>query len=240
MNMPCHALFYVILTSLLAFAPQAGAEFLDGRTMTVKIFTNGSEYTPSRTNAVVNSSPGAVELPKWGNLFSIDVQDVDDSHASIRISPLTNYTFSPTNRQYFRFSFTGQPTLPFTNVTIGAHNIDSTIPLAVSRVRLTNFLGENTIDFDARGLVFPTSNSFVRIDITTVPPEVPFLTIDVSQVRLCWRSQTDTDYQIQYSSEETTNAWVNLGSPVAGNGTTNCVNTEVVTPRRIYQVLTVP
>jgi hypothetical protein len=51
----------------------------------------------------------------------------------------------------------------------------------------------------------------------------PSLNIAVSQVRLCWNSRTNRNYQVQYRSVLTTNEWVNLGSPILGNGGTQCV-----------------
>jgi probable HAF family extracellular repeat protein len=53
----------------------------------------------------------------------------------------------------------------------------------------------------------------------------PVLSIRHSQgeVELCWNSQTNRPYQLQYHSDLTTNIWSNLGTPIQGNGGTNCV-----------------
>jgi hypothetical protein len=66
------------------------------------------------------------------------------------------------------------------------------------------------------------------------------LSIEVSQVRVCWNSATNTTYQVQYRSELTANAWVNLGTPIPGNGSRNCITDDVVSPRRFYQVVVLP
>jgi probable HAF family extracellular repeat protein len=44
-----------------------------------------------------------------------------------------------------------------------------------------------------------------------------------AEVELCWNSQTNRPYQLQYRSDLTTNVWSNLGTPIQGNGATNCV-----------------
>jgi hypothetical protein len=64
------------------------------------------------------------------------------------------------------------------------------------------------------------------------------LTIEVSEVRLCWNSVTNGTYQLQYRSEFTTNLWTNLGTSMSGNGTTNCMTDTVLgRERRFYRVL---
>jgi hypothetical protein len=49
-------------------------------------------------------------------------------------------------------------------------------------------------------------------------------------------------YQVQYRSPFTTNTWVNLGSPIQGNGGTNCVSDPVdpTQAQRVYQIVTLP
>ncbi len=228
-----HVLLYAVLASLLAFAPSASAQFLNNRTVTVKYFFNGSEVTT--TNAVVDSTVGAVEFPRWNGGLSIDVFDTDASHASIRFASLTNGSWSSSSN-FLRIIFSETvPTLRFTNVTFGAFDV-----LGLTGTRLTNMASVNTIDLDLRGVMFPASNSFVRIDIATVPLEVQRVTIGVSQVQICWNSQSTNDYQVQYRSDLTTNEWVALGGIVAGNGTTNCVTDAVTNPKRFYQVLKLP
>ena len=52
-------------------------------------------------------------------------------------------------------------------------------------------------------------------------------TLRVSEVEFCWNSVSNRNYQVQYRSALTTNTWTNLGSPVAGNGATNCIAHKV-------------
>jgi probable HAF family extracellular repeat protein len=53
----------------------------------------------------------------------------------------------------------------------------------------------------------------------------PALSIQLlpAQVELCWNSETNRPYQLQYCSDLTTHLWSNLGTPIQGNGATNYV-----------------
>ncbi len=68
----------------------------------------------------------------------------------------------------------------------------------------------------------------------------PHSNIHASEVQVCWDSYSGARYQVQFRSALTTNAWVNLGNPVAGSGTTYCVSDAIASPQRFYQVIVVP
>ncbi len=70
---------------------------------------------------------------------------------------------------------------------------------------------------------------------------MPTTAIRVSEVEVCWNTASNRTYQVQYRSALNTNAWLQLGSPIAGNGFTNCIADKVPLgePRRFYRVLTV-
>jgi hypothetical protein len=103
----------------------------------------------------------------------------------------------------------------------------------------------------AGGLVFPTFESDTNIvgfswfggnfEFTPVP-SVPHSTIRFSQVEFCWTSETNKEYQVQYSSTLTTNTWQNLGGTVQGTGTNNCIFDPIPRgePQRYYQVYALP
>jgi hypothetical protein len=67
----------------------------------------------------------------------------------------------------------------------------------------------------------------------------PGLNIAFSQIRLCWDSQPNKAYQIQYQTALTTNQWLNLGGPIPGDGSTKCVTDNIVGPQRFYRVIIV-
>ena len=71
---------------------------------------------------------------------------------------------------------------------------------------------------------------------------MPTASIRVSQVQICWNSASNRTYQVQYRSPLTTNAWLNLGPPVAGNSPTNCTTDDLAPgqPQRFYRVLALP
>jgi hypothetical protein len=67
-------------------------------------------------------------------------------------------------------------------------------------------------------------------------------TIRVSEVEICWSSQQNVDYQVQYLADPTSDTWLDLlPQPVTGNGATNCVVATIGgTSKRFYRVVTVP
>lgn len=81
---------------------------------------------------------------------------------------------------------------------------------------------------------------FESFNIAVLPQ--PALTIRVSEVEVCWNAESNRIYQAQYRSELTTNLWTDLGSPVPGNGSTNCLVDKVASgqAQRFYRVLTRP
>jgi hypothetical protein len=112
----------------------------------------------------------------------------------------------------------------------------------------TNGDGFGSLTFDtvqATGIRICFSNpgqgfNHYRVGEFQVHDTKPHLTIEVSPVRLCWDSNSNSTYQIQYRSELTTNEWADLGVPIAGNRTTNCITDAIVTPQRFYRVVVLP
>jgi hypothetical protein len=67
------------------------------------------------------------------------------------------------------------------------------------------------------------------------------LTIEVAEVDVCWLSEVNKNYQLEYRSELTTNLWVSLGLPTAGDGLRKCVTDSVrQQPRRFYRIRELP
>jgi hypothetical protein len=64
-------------------------------------------------------------------------------------------------------------------------------------------------------------------------------TIRVSQVEICWNSDTNTGYQVQYRSDLTTNVWAPLVECVRGGISNTCVTDPVLPamPKRFYRVI---
>jgi hypothetical protein len=70
-------------------------------------------------------------------------------------------------------------------------------------------------------------------------PAPPLVTIRVSQVEVCWNSQSNLTYQVQYRSGLTTNLWTALGGCVRSTGAKSCISDPVVVgqPQRFYRVV---
>jgi hypothetical protein len=101
-----------------------------------------------------------------------------------------------------------------------------------------------TLEFRNFAEAFPISIYYyldtVSVVAVAAKPDSPHLTIKVSQVELCWESEATHFYQIQYRSDLTTNEWVDLGAPIVGNGTTNCIPESATFERRFYRVVVQP
>jgi hypothetical protein len=83
-----------------------------------------------------------------------------------------------------------------------------------------------------------TGNLDLAMDAVSVQLIARGLTIDVSQVRLCWSSETNRTYQLQFSTNLTT--WENLGAPIPGIGGIDCRLQSVIDPQRSYRVVVLP
>jgi len=79
----------------------------------------------------------------------------------------------------------------------------------------------------------------VAIGAVAIPPVV---SIRLSQVEVCWTCYSNRMYQVQYRSTLTTNNWTDLGSPIQGNGTRNCITDAILAdqPQRYYRVVELP
>ncbi|MEK7684852.1 MAG: hypothetical protein AAB466_05480 [Verrucomicrobiota bacterium] len=65
------------------------------------------------------------------------------------------------------------------------------------------------------------------------------VTISTSQVAVCWNSESNLTYQVQYRSDLTTNLWTSLVGCVRSTGSTTCLSDPVVLgqPQRFYRVV---
>lgn len=145
------------------------------------------------------------------------------------------------------------------NFFLGGYTIvsgDAWQTRTVTNLHLGDFnrLGAGTLDFTATAapitLGFFTANSqnpfgpgyqaTVHIDNLIVQPyTVPVLRIRKSQageVELCWNSQSNTAYQVQFCPALPTTQWSALRC-VQGNGRTNCIYDTPLLAERYYRVV---
>ena len=86
-----------------------------------------------------------------------------------------------------------------------------------------------------------TSGTFLPFakptQFTFEPP--PLVTIRASQVEVCWNSQSNVTYQVQYRSDLTTNLWTSLGGCIRSTNSTSCINDPIVVgqAQRFYRVV---
>jgi hypothetical protein len=79
----------------------------------------------------------------------------------------------------------------------------------------------------------------IMLDAVQVFEAPPLVTIRTSQVEVCWNSQSNVTYQVQYRSDLTTNLWTPLGDCIRSTNSTSFVYDAVVAgqPQRFYQVV---
>jgi hypothetical protein len=74
-----------------------------------------------------------------------------------------------------------------------------------------------------------------------VEVRTPRLNIEVASVAISWLSETNRQYQLEFSTLLAPTIWTNFGGPVQGNGTTNIVfDTILGQPRRFYRIIRLP
>ncbi|MCI0539371.1 MAG: hypothetical protein L0Z50_29535 [Verrucomicrobiales bacterium] len=63
------------------------------------------------------------------------------------------------------------------------------------------------------------------------------LTIQFSDVDVCWTAQTNKSYQAEYQSSLTTNTWLPLGPTILGTGSRTCIVDSIREPaKKFYRV----
>ncbi len=181
----------------------------------------------------------------------------------LTIEPVPEGAGTPTTVSVHRI------TSPWDEATVTWNTRPTFDPLPAATAVVSNLLGEafrwdiTSLYLDWRsgtvpnyGLYFTASTNngegfgFVSSDNTTWPALRPALhlaldgetSIRISQVEVCWASATNRLYLVQYKSELTTNAWLNLRGPIQTTGPKTCITdgVSVGEPRRIYRVVPLP
>lgn len=232
-------------------------------TSSQNLLINGSLELPDEVLSDRQLGPGSTEIPGWtigpeggidtiANLWEAQVGKhcVDLHSGDLGPGSIFQNVFLTNGIQYrlsFSLGFNPHWGLPVT--------------LAASVGNITNIFTRSTASpfWQRRSFLFsPTSSGLFTVafkELSGVPagsPEVsldnvvlevaqPHLSIRVTHVEVCWESETNQNYQIQYKLPTGTSNWINLGSSTAGNGTTNCI-TDVVPSnesQRVYRVVKV-
>ena len=106
----------------------------------------------------------------------------------------------------------------------GVFGLDRVSTHSVTTNGRQDFVGTFTLVAGPRR---PPTDRRVRVEIHT------------TEVTLCWGSEAGRLYQPQYSTQEPGREWLDIGAPVLGNGTTNCVadRVPVGASHRLYRVM---
>ncbi len=156
--------------------------------------------------------------------------------------------FSP-NGARLTYSLTSYPAPNAPAAGSTSVTLDRTVELADYYVAETNvFLLDRVSTHSAR-----SNGRFDFVGTLTIvagpgrppppPPPGPIkLDIHITEVTVCWESEANRTYQVQYSSRSGGREWHNLGEPVAGDGTTKCVIDKLAIGQaaRFYRVVHVP
>ena len=100
-----------------------------------------------------------------------------------------------------------------------------------------SFASDGRVDFViscAGGAGFFELESATLSYPTNGPPE---LSIQVADVDICWNTETNKGYQLEYRSPQTTNIWSPIGGPVFGSGSRTCIVDSIRgQPGRFYRI----
>jgi hypothetical protein len=120
-------------------------------------------------------------------------------------------------------------------------------------VELAAYYVANTNVFDLDRVHTHAATANERVDfvgtftLVTRPPRDPptrdiKIDMHVTEITVCWESEADRLYQVQYRSRADGGEWTNLGEPVPGDGTRKCVPDKIPVDggQRLYRVVHVP
>lgn len=154
--------------------------------------------------------------------------------------------FSPNSARY-TYSMTSYPTpdAPASGVT--SVTLDRIVELTDYYVAATNLFAQNRVSTHGTG----SDSRFDFVGAFTLkvgrerrpPPQRPIrIEVHITEITICWESELNREYQVQYRSPADPGGWTNLGAPVAGNGTIKCVADRIPfgQGQRVYRVIDVP
>jgi len=229
------------------------------------VSNGGFEMLAHPANSIVTLSVGTTNLPGWavagtGSLFHVTTPLQGWSFAALEGHQFISFngnnvkltqTLNTVAGQSYEVSFSagwfqGEAAMRVfgevfsTNGNLlGSTNV--AVPQTAGWVSPARF---RFVAADKTVLQFRSTNATPNVDLVmdavSVEPVVRPLSIQASPVQLCWASETNRFYQLQYKSELTSTNWTDLGPPMPGNGSTICTEQPVTEPRRFFQAVLLP
>lgn len=148
--------------AIVASITDASAQLFTGKSLTVRNVFQDTESPGFTATFTVDSTPGVVEVPDWGGSgkLSLDIFDIDATHARIVITSLGGATFGA-SPNLVRFSDDGGSIPAFS----GASLVSTTLPGVTGA--LVSFT-DNSVSLDIGGLT-QSGGETVTIGVTAVP-----------------------------------------------------------------------
>jgi|GEM_PF-1659813 len=178
-------------------------------------------------------------LPRDDQAFIVLTLDSDTGIARLEVLPRNTsppflvFTNGVVTGDKIRFQYTGATT--------------SGVPATVSTdYTVTNNAGSLSLSGSTMlSYAYPPScndcpYAFVHLNVQA--SLMPSLSVRVSEVEFCWVTASNQTYQVQYSSDVTTNRWTNMGTPIMGDGLVHCIQDKVIAgeKQRLYRVALSP
>ena len=150
--------------------------------------------------------------------------------------------FTP-NSARLTYSFTSYPSPNAPAAGTTAVQVDRRVELTEFHVAASNLFGLDRVS--SHSTMTNGRHDYVGTFTLVVGPRRPpterqiRVEIHTTEVTLCWASEVGRLYQVQYSTTGRGQDWTDIGVPVRGNGTTNCVadRVPVGAERRMYRVV---
>jgi hypothetical protein len=190
-----------------------------------------------------------MELGGFAGAFEVGLPYPPQTYASLKIQPgAAQLSFLSQNQQStFYIALTNgivsSNTIRFRYWTTRPFSFDTNLTTYVDYT-VTNAAGHLWISGAVTSSVVCCDVIYWYGHSNAIATFIPSLTLNFTNgPSVCWNSATNQSYQLQFLSDFARDAWTNLGGPVLGNGSTNCVLVNAAPPGmspQFYRVVTSP
>lgn len=230
------------------------------------VSNGGFEFLAHPSNSIVTLSVGSANLPGWnisgtGSLYQVTTplsgstfsaweghQFISFNGNQVSLSQTQNVTAGQTYEVGFVVGyFQGVSTMRVIGEAVSTNgdllgSLDVAAPTSPGWASPSRFRFVATSDqvmLKFRG-TNATPNVDLVLDAVSLEPVVRPVSIQAFPIQICWESQTNRSYQIQYKTNLASPDWLDSGSPVAGTGSTICSNQITADPQKFFRVILLP